>query len=160
MLVYCFKVALFYNKRTYRNIEILESQSLHDLHESIFNAFDRYDEHLYSFYITREAIRNPRNIINYPEYTDPINLEDNSIYGSFFDDDKKHNAHEMKIGELNINVKDKIYYLFDFGDMWWHELTLSEIGAADKSKIYPKIKKKIGESPDQYFLEDEDDLIQ
>jgi hypothetical protein len=159
MLIYCFKVALFYNKRTYRNIEILESQSLHDLHESIFNAFDRYDEHLYSFYITRKAIRNPRNIINFPEYTDPINLEDNSIYGSFFEDDKKYNAHEMKIGDLNINAKDKIYYLFDFGDMWWHELTLSKIGDADISKIYPNIIKKVGESPDQYFLEDEDDLV-
>ncbi len=43
--------------------------------------------------------------------------------------------------------------------MWWHELTLLETGDADKSKIYPKIKKKVGESPDQYFLEDENDLV-
>ena len=52
MIVYSFKVALFYEKRIYRQIDILGSQTLEDFHNVIFRAFDRFDEHLYSFYIT------------------------------------------------------------------------------------------------------------
>ena len=40
--------------------------------------------------------------------------------------------------------------LFDFGDDWWHELSILKIEDASGSKGYPKITKKIGESPDQY----------
>ena len=43
MEAYLFKVALMHNKRIYRNIEILENQTLAILHEIIFDAFDRYD---------------------------------------------------------------------------------------------------------------------
>ncbi|MBW1985405.1 MAG: plasmid pRiA4b ORF-3 family protein, partial [Deltaproteobacteria bacterium] len=28
------------------------------------------------------------------------------------------------MGKLNLAEKDKLYYLFDFGDDWWHEITL------------------------------------
>ena len=76
MKCYCIKVALFYKKRIYRNIEILENQSLADLHESIFKAFDRYDEHLYSFFLTGKAIKSTSYIYDYPEITHPMNLED------------------------------------------------------------------------------------
>jgi hypothetical protein len=39
MNVYCIKAALMYDKRTYRNIEILENQTLETLHLAIFDAF-------------------------------------------------------------------------------------------------------------------------
>ena len=53
MEVYTFKVALDSDKRTYRVIEIRGNQTMDAFHEIIFNAFDRDDEHLYSFYLTR-----------------------------------------------------------------------------------------------------------
>ena len=147
MKVYNFKVALEYHKRTYRLIEILENQTLEDLHEMIFKAFDRDEEHLYSFYITKTSTRSREKRYKSPEYTD----------SEFFDDDfnlafqtNKFDASEAYINSLGLRVKDKIYYLFDFGDCWWHEITLISISQTEKIDGYPKIIKKAGKSPPQY----------
>jgi len=152
--VYCIKIALFYNKRIYRNIEILENQSLADLHNSIFEAFDRYDEHLYSFFLTGKAIKSTRKIYDFPEITHSMNLED--LTG--FAHKKRYNAEKTKIRDLDLDEKGKFYYLFDFGDDWWHELSVLKIEDESGSKGYPKITKKVGDSPEQYpDYEDDDD---
>lgn len=154
MNVYQFKVALDYDKRTYRNIEILETQTLEDFHEIIFNAFDRYDEHLYSFYITRKRINSSHSRYKAPEFTDSTYFEDN--FNAEFGQDK-FDASEAEINSLRLNIKDKIYYLFDFGDCWWHEITLLSITETNKIKGYPRIIKKSGESPEQYPDFEEED---
>jgi len=143
---YCIKAALFHKKRIYRNIEILENQSLADLHESIFEAFERYDEHLYSFFLTGKTIKNTSYIFDYPEITHPMNLEDLSGFSR----KKRYNAEKMKIRDLDLDEKGKFYYLFDFGDEWWHELSVLKIEDASGLKGYPKITKKFGDSPEQY----------
>ncbi len=155
MEVYSIKVSLFYDKRTYRTIEIIENQSLADLHESIFYAYDRDDEHLYSFFLTGIAMKSTRRIYDFPEITHPGNLED---FG--FSRGEKHNAQKTKIRDLNLCEKDKFYYLFDFGDDWWHELTVMKIEEASGLKDvkgYPRIIKSVGASPEQYPDYDEDD---
>ena len=48
--IFVFKVALAGQKSIWRKIAMRGNQTLDDLHEAIFDAFDRYDEHLYSFY--------------------------------------------------------------------------------------------------------------
>lgn len=154
MLVYQFKVALDHDKRTYRNIEILGDQTLEDFHEIIFNAFDRYDEHLYSFYITRKRINSDHSRYKYPEVTGSAYFEDDFNTDSGQD---KLDASEAKIKSLGLNIKDKIYYLFDFGDCWWHEITLLSIIETDKTNGYPRIIKKSGESPEQYPDFEEED---
>lgn len=154
MKVYCIKAALFYRKRIYRNIEILENQTLADLHNSIFEAFDRYDEHLYSFFLTGKAIKNTNYIYDYPEITHPMNLEDLSGFAH----KKRRNAEQAKIRDLDLDEKDKFYYLFDFGDDWWHELSVLKIEDASGLKRYPKITKKVGDSPEQYPDCEDDDF--
>lgn len=49
--MFVFKVALKGARRIWHRIAIRSDQTLDDLHKAIFNAFDRYDEHIYSFYI-------------------------------------------------------------------------------------------------------------
>ena len=154
MLVYQFKVALDDNKRIYRNIEILENQTLADFHEIIFSTFDRYDEHLYSFYLTRKKTRSRRSRYNFPEYTIIFESDNDSI---FFNKKEKYDVSQTKIGTLKLNEKDKFYYLFDFGDCWWHEINLLSIIEKDKTKGYPKIVKIVGESPEQYPDYEEED---
>jgi Plasmid pRiA4b ORF-3-like protein len=144
--IYCIKAALFYQKRIYRNIEILENQSFADLHDSLFQAFDRYEEHLYSFFLTGKPIKNTLYIYDYPEITHPMNLEDMSGFAH----KKRYDAEKTKLRDLDLAEKDKFYYLFDFGDDWWHELSVLKIEEASDSKGYPKIIKKIGDSPEQY----------
>jgi hypothetical protein len=146
MLVYSFKVALAHQKRIYRNIEILSNQTLHDLHEAIFTSFDRYDEHLYSFYLTFTATKSRNVIYDSPEYSHPMAIEESPFHNF----QEKHNAEETRIGILGLSENDKLYYIFDFGDEWWHELTVLEIRDIKETKGYPKIIKKAGQSPDQY----------
>ena len=68
-----------------------------------------------------------------------------------------YDAGKTKIGELGLREKHVLYYLFDFGDEWWHELSVLEIKEAGNSRDYPKIVKKAGKSPDQYPDYDECD---
>jgi len=154
MLVYQFKVALDDDKRIYRKIAILENQTLADFHEIIFSAFDRYDEHLYSFYLTRKIMSRRRSRYNFPEYTIIFESDDDNI---FFNNKEKYDVSQTKIGTLKLNEKDKFYYLFDFGDCWWHEITLLSIIETNKTIGYPKIIKIVGESPEQYPDYEEDD---
>jgi len=55
--VYVLKVALCGSKGIWRRIAMLPAQTLDDLHEAIFTAFDRYDEHLYSFFFPTSQSR-------------------------------------------------------------------------------------------------------
>ena len=152
MIVYRFKVALFYDKRTYRQIDVLGSQTLEDLHKTIFTAFDRYDEHLYSFFLTREPQKSINKIYNAPEYSEPCFDDDNP----FLKRKEKFDATKTKIDFLELSEKDRMYYLFDFGDEWWHEITLLSMYKTEKISGYPKIIKKVGDSPDQYPDYDEE----
>ncbi len=156
MSVYLFKVALDHDKRTYRQIEILDTQTLKDFHEIIFNAFDRYDEHLYSFYLTKKPAKSLATRRKAPEFVPSLALEDDSI--AFFGQKEKYDASKTKIADLGLGVKDKMYYLFDYGDEWWHEITLLSIIETKRKQGLPRIVKKVGASPPQYpeFDEDED----
>ena len=149
------KVALAYSKEIWRKIALREGQTLHDLHNVIFEVFDRYDEHMYSFFLPHSAKKlNPRNIYNSSdEYTHPYACEDQGDFDSDAQD-----ASTVSIESLDLTKGQVFYYLFDFGDKWWHEITIENTdGAADEGK-YPRTIEKEGESPEQYpdFDEEED----
>ena len=50
------KVALAGKKSIWRKIAMRANQTLDNLHQAVFDAFDRDDEHLYSMMTSREAI--------------------------------------------------------------------------------------------------------
>ena len=150
--LYILKVALSHDKRTWRRIEILGGQSLDQLHETIFQAFDRFDQHMYSFYLTKPGSKARNRFSEAPEYTHPFVVEDASVWV----DKKPHDASKTKISSLNLQVKGKFEYLFDFGDEWLHEITVEEILDLYPKGEYPRITEKKGESPLQY-QDDEDD---
>ncbi|MBT4484873.1 MAG: plasmid pRiA4b ORF-3 family protein, partial [Candidatus Latescibacteria bacterium] len=123
MKVYLFKVKLYHNKRIWRTIAIKENQTLADFHDVIFEAFDRYDAHLYSFYLTDGSKRRDR-FRNCPEFTDPINIQEKRKMGF---GRIPENAEKTAVRDLNLSIKDKFEYLFDFGDNWLHEIVLEKI---------------------------------
>jgi len=151
-MIYIFKVKLYYDKRTWRTIAIKDTQSLGDLHDAIFKAFDRHDEHLYSFYMTNGVTRKDR-YRNCPEYSHPMSIQGE---GFAFREPPK-NAEIISISDLNLTIKGKFEYLFDFGDEWLHEIVLEKIEEPISKETYPKILKVNGESPNQYPDHDEDD---
>ena len=152
--VYVVKVTFEDNKKIWRKIAIRGGQTLHDLHDIIFEAFDREEEHLYSFYIPSpfNKSKSKRVILRSSmEYTHPFNLE-----GSFIFDTEPENAQTSQIETLNLVEKQKLLYLFDFGDEWWHEITVENIdyGVADEDD-YPRVIEKKGDSPVQCEWEEE-----
>ncbi|MBU4331799.1 plasmid pRiA4b ORF-3 family protein [Patescibacteria group bacterium] len=138
MTTYIFKVKLKYDKRTYREIEILENQTLDDLHWAIFRAFDFEEMHLYSFFMNNKAWSGVEF-----EYCAP--------------QADGRSAKKVKINSLNLELKQKFLYLFDYGDSWEFEMEFVGNGQAQNKVKYPIVVKKAGDSPEQYPDYDEED---
>lgn len=141
--VFVFKVALKYQKRIWRKISVRGDQSLATLHDAIFNAFDRYDDHLYSFYFSSKPTSTSRN-----------RLDGALRYGCPYSESDDR-ANITRIDSLPLKLKGQFEYLFDYGDEWWHEITLTEIQPLQNEVIYPIIIESRGDSPAQY-PDDED----
>ena len=153
MRVYQFKVSIIGIPKIYRIIEASENCTFDDLHETIFDAYDRYDPHLYSFFITKKDIKNVHSIYKAPEITHPQNVED--IMGS---GKQKMSTAKTRIGDVGLREKDVFHYLFDFGDDWWHRIRVQSVKETKSKKKTIKITKTAGESPPQYpDYEDFDD---
>ncbi len=143
-LVYTFKVKLKFAKKIWRKIAIRGDQTLEDLHHAIFRAFDRYDEHLYAFYKTRNVNSTSQTRLkNVPQYTNAIALDGFSS--------NTYDAAKTPISSLKMKERSTLEYLFDFGDEWWHILELESMSERKTGAAkYPEIIEKKGKSPDQY----------
>lgn len=122
-----------------RVIQIRGDQTLNDLHEAIFIAFDRYDEHLYEFQIGGRAPFDP----NAWRYSPPVE----------FGWKEPTNSADTAIGKLGLKRGDKFGYWFDFGDDWWHQIDVLEIDEHAPEGELPRIVQRQGESPPQYEVD-------
>lgn len=145
MRVYQLRVSIIGIPKIYRIIEASENCTFDDLHETIFDAFNRYDPHLYSFFITKKDTKNVHSIYEAPEITHPQNVEDIFGFGR-----KKQSTAKTRIGDVDLEEKDVFHYLFDFGDDWWHRIRVQSIKETNLKNKSIKIMKVIGESPPQY----------
>ncbi len=150
--VFVFKVALSDRKDVWRRIAVRANQTLDDLHEAIFVAFDRDDEHLYSFYFPKPGTKGRNRLRDAVEYSHPYMSEEPDPFGEV-----PRNAAEAKLSSLDLKPRQVFLYLFDFGDNWWHEITVEQIdGQPDKGE-YPRLLESHGQSPPQYpDMEDEE----
>ncbi|MEW6079509.1 MAG: plasmid pRiA4b ORF-3 family protein [Thermodesulfobacteriota bacterium] len=152
MKIYQFRVSIIGIPNLYRIIEASENCTFDDLHTAIFQAFDRYDHHLYSFFITRKDTQDRRSIYDAPEITHPMAIED--ILGS---GKRKKSTANTKIGDVGLNEKDVFHYWFDFGDDWWHRIKVQNISETKSGKKHMALIKAVGESPPQYPNYDDED---
>ncbi len=148
---YVFKVALKGARRVARTIALRGDQTLDDLHEAIFAAFDRFDPHLYSFYFPKapswRRTAGPRP----KEYTAPQMIDE----PDGFDDEERFDASATKLDDLRLKPGQNFEYLFDFGDCWWHEGTVEAVNPSVPQARYPQIRASRGISPPQYEAVDE-----
>ncbi|MBN1765120.1 MAG: plasmid pRiA4b ORF-3 family protein [Sedimentisphaerales bacterium] len=153
--VFILTVALEHAPKIWRRIAIRGGQTLHDLHYTIFDAFDRDEDHLYSFYILPRALKSriDHSILRSSfEYTHPYNHE----MGDFLEK-VPDNAATTTIESLNLSLGKKFLYLFDFGDEWWHVITVEKVKEKPDHGEYPRILEQNGPSPPQYaWPEDEE----
>ncbi|MBM4331907.1 MAG: plasmid pRiA4b ORF-3 family protein [Deltaproteobacteria bacterium] len=129
------------NKVVSRTIQIRGDQSLEDLHNAIFDAFDREDNHMYEFQIGGKGPMDPkarRYVLNM--YDDDLNSEAKPA----------GDVRQTPIGSIGLKENEAFGYWFDFGDDWWHQVnvvSIEEVGVVGK---YPKVTKRVGKSPPQY----------
>ena len=143
---YQFKVKLKQRRSIWRSVVLRGDQTLADLHEVIFTAFERYDEHLYSFYLPSESARRSPSGKQPREYAAPHGFH--PVEG--FDPDGRFSAASATLDELEFKIGQSFEYLFDFGDEWWHEITVEALGPSESGGIYPRIVGQRGASPPQY----------
>jgi hypothetical protein len=135
------------NRVLSRTIQIRGDQTLADLHRAIFDAFDRFDEHMYEFQLGGKGPGDS----NARRYVLP------SAMG--FDDGGRRPAgrvDETTIASLGLEVGDAFGYWFDFGDDWWHQINVVAIDEGVPNGKFPRVTKRVGESPPQYPEFDED----
>jgi len=128
-----------------RTIEARGDHTLAELHEAIFNAFDRYDEHLYEFQFggKRPMDRQARR------YCPPMAMD--NPFG-----EKEADAARTTLGSLGLATGDVFYYWFDFGDDWWHRIEVLAIAEGAPLGKLPRVTQRVGESPPQYVDMDEE----
>jgi len=129
----------FAKKLIRRDVEIRGDQTLAQLHDAIFEAFDRYDEHLYEFQFGKRPF-DPEG----PNYGIPDPDESESRCGD---------ARTTTLDALSLKPKRIFGYLFDFGDEWFHQIQIERIEQAIPTVSYPRIIKRVGPSPPQYAEE-------
>lgn len=143
------KVALAADKDIWRRIAIRSDQSLDDFHEAIFKAFDRDEEHMYSFYLPESP---PKGEL----FLGAPWLQDAAEY-SRPEGGEGIDAEETSLRQLDLKPGQTILYLFDYGDEWWHRIAVeSTDGRLEKGK-YPRVVEKQGDSPDQYPDDEDED---
>lgn len=120
-----------------RRIELLEHHTLADLHQAIFQAFDRQEDHLYEFQIGGKGPHDPKNRV----YGLPQALrreEDEMAAGD---------VETTTLATAGISVDQPFGYWFNFGDDWWHQVNLVEVRANTCLDGFPRVTGRVGDSP-------------
>ena len=141
------RAKLMGDKRTYRDIEIPENKSLYHLAEAIVAAFDFDFDHAFGFY--SDLGRNYYNSRFCYELFADMEPDDHPKAGS---------VKRTKISRVFTERKQKLQFLFDYGDEWRFEIEVRDFAVKAKGVEYPRILAAKGVSPEQYpDWEDEDE---
>jgi len=156
----------------WRDIEVDSRHTLADLHETIFDAYDRYDTHAYEF-LTRDehgiatrSYAHPQMYSGDKSWQPMDDDEINRFLEHAIPDDAsqtakqrfrelrnnppdERNAAETAIGDLDLDDPQSLFYEFDFGDSWEHHIDIEEVRQSSLDGE-PVVVDKQGEAPPQY----------
>jgi hypothetical protein len=128
----------FANKEISRVIEIRGDQTLQELHDAIFRAYDRSDEHLYEFQFGKRPFDPAGPTYGVESSEDGMN------------EDGGGDARTARLDDLDLKPNRVFGYWFDFGDDWYHQLQVERIEHAIPTVTYPRVIERVGKSPPQY----------
>ncbi|HZW63232.1 MAG TPA: hypothetical protein VFF15_06275 [Flavobacteriaceae bacterium] len=147
-MIYRFRIILDNDtdEDIFRDLEIRETDTLEDLHNSITQSFGFDGTEMASFYISDENWNEGEEI-------------------SLFDVSENGNARLMSqtpINEVVHEAQTKLIYLYDFLSMWTFFVELAEIVDEAEGTDYPNLMFVHGQIPDQapdknFEAEDMDD---
>ena len=129
---YRFKVWHKWHPNVYQVIELASEQTLHGLHAAILTAWDWGDEHLYAFYL------------NNRRYDPTFEFDHHAC------DDAPAYAEDVRLGELGLRLRQRLLFLFDFGDN--HEFVVQVVGIREEAGDgpFPRFIDSVGDPMPQY----------
>lgn len=133
-MVYKFRVILDTEEDIFRDIAILNDDTLEDLHNAIVNAFGFDGMEAASFYNCND---------NWEQQEDEISLFDMSD-----DNNGAKTMSETPINSVLDNEQTKIIYVYDFLNMWTFFVELAAIEEQEPGTVYPELLFSHGELPD------------
>jgi hypothetical protein len=108
--------------KVWRRILVSVDYNFFDLHSAIQDVFGWSGGHLHQFWTKFPYSSRDAKTIGYP-FPDAENLID---------------GRKIKITEYFKNVKDKMFYEYDFGDGWIHSIVLEKILEKTAKEEYPQ----------------------
>ncbi len=133
------KVSLAWDRKVWRMVEAPDDATLEDLHLAIQDAFNWDNDHLYAFYLsghTRDNMTRVDGPFEFMEYP---------------------TADEVTLAALELRPKQRLLYLFDFGDRLEHDIEVAEILPLPADDVEPRVVASQGEAPPQYPIWDGDE---
>lgn len=133
-MVYKFRVILDAEEDIFRDIAILDDDTLEDLHNAIFNAFGFDGMEVASFYTCDETWNQE----------DEIPLFDvGDVPG------EQRIMSDYKLSDILDEENTKIIYVYDFINMWTFLVELAAIEEQTAGSTYPETLFSHGEMPDE-----------
>jgi hypothetical protein len=129
------------NPEVSRTIQIRGDQTLEDLHDAIFTAFDREDDNMYEF-----RVGNGPHDPEGKYYVLPSELSGKSSKRKMIAGD----VTKTRIASIELTHSDTFTYWFDFSDDWMHRVTVVSVEEKTVQGKYPRVIARTGESPSQY----------
>lgn len=114
-----------------RTIQIRGDQTLEDLHDAVFDAFDRWDENMYEFQLGGTGPMDPEA----RRYVLPGAFE----HGTGERNPPAGPVDRTRIDSLDLEVGDRFGYWFDFGDDWWHQINVEAVEEKAPRGKFPKV---------------------
>jgi len=133
-MVYKFRVILDAEEDIFRDIAILEDDTLEDLHNAIFNSFGFDGMEVASFYTCDETWNQE----------DEISLFDT---GDVIGEQKIMSDYQLS--DILDKENTKIIYVYDFINMWTFLVELASIEEVETGITYPNTLFSHGEMPDE-----------
>ena len=135
------------NPQVSRTILVRSKFKLQDLHGAIFDAFGRDEEHMYEFQVGGKKPMDKK------ARTYGLKMERPSF---FVTSEQDGTVDKTSIADLGLKTGQTFFYWFDFGDDWWHSITVEKIDETALNGKYPLITERIGANPPQYMFDEED----
>ena len=139
-MVYKFRIILDAEEDIFRDIAILEDDTLEDLHNAIVNAFDFDGLELASFYTCDEQWNQDEEI---------------SLFDTGDIAGEQRIMSDYSLSEILDKENTKIIYVYDFLNMWTFLIELAAIEEVEAGMIYPNTLFSHGimplDAPDKDF---------
>ena len=124
-----------------RTIQIRGDQTLEDLHHAIFEAYGRWESHAYEFQFGKGPMDPKAHCYVLPSAFS-MDVGDRNRPAGRVD--------QTTLDSLGLKTNLNFGYWFDFGDDWWHQISVKAIEDKVPTGKFPKVTKRLGKSPPQY----------